>query len=1453
MKKLVSIMLAILMSFSTLCNATVVEAISESMPFNKPSISFETAAGSPREVVTVPIVISNNPGIIFAAFKINYSPEIILKSVNDSHLLEGFSFIEESNTILITNFVSDDVSKSNVGNGVIAEAVFEIPQDILPGEYSISIECSDEGSLNLNAEEITFECVSGMIKVDDVTLEKDTGFDDEIADGDVGLSDEAVSENLIPMSADIMPISTELTSADGRFNYTVSGINATITKYLGTESDLVVPETIDDYVVYGIGNKAFGYCEFLSSIILPQSVKRIEDEAFTNCSSLSSIDLGGATYLGYDLFIGCPLLTTLTIPKSVKEANYWYNPYGGFNHTPLNGSSITDVIFEPGIANIPDYICYEASNLKSVTIPEGEKSLEGYYIGNYAFAKTSLSEITIPESVTWIGQDAFYNTILTDVTIPDNVEIIAAGAFSSCKYLTNVHLGNNVTTIDSEVFYGCIRLETIEFNDKISTIGSNAFNGCSSISSIVLPQSVKRIEDEAFTNCSSLSSIDLGGATFLGWWLFEGCPLLTSVTVPKSVTSIGQPVTGYRSPFERSNISEVIFEEDTVNIPKYMCYGCKTLLSVFIPVTVESIGSYAFHNCELLKDIYYEGIDEFYWKQIYIENYNEPLQTATIHYNSKSPINQIPTFENFNIATYRANRLVNPSYPDYVDSRAVRDELSKETPSSIIVKALQDSGFDEGFELWNGVQTAFDSINDPTKLEGYVLKPRDMYMAIIVNAVEKDSTVDYGEVEKAKVTRSISKYMSAVDSMAKAEFQMDIISNTDNYRNLTSEQKEALYAFTMDWFKHETPIWSGAQKLMSTLSNILDLAASVGDCYTYAANCFTFINTTESMKSVLRELYSDSLQNGNSHMQSALSECIDIINSSKEEAILKIIDGEISLAGWGASKFLIKEFLWKEVMKEVYSLCPAMAVLMVAFKASTAVSNALFKTDELSSQYLQLQMVLDMERVSDITYSRLYNKFLGDRTTENAETLLSALDMQFALRAEDCVSASKMVSIVNDSMLHKIMSWFSKNNLDDTLEGIKFYLNSYNDTQIVSGIAWIEELEQDYPETPLFRTYSNSKDDIMSKIEAKQEHIAACPVDVYVYDESNNLVAYVEGNRVHCEDDNITIAIVDDTKYVKTYGDQIYRIEYAGYGAGTMDVTIHEFDESGNTVRDVNYYGVPVDSNTSYNIYANDENLKEDAYSLTNTSTGEVVDEQYDSLKDRTEDNIFTAEIWSGNMIYKGNICFSENLSKGESVEIHAFVPENYTFVKWEASNGKDIFGDSTDPNTTFIMPGEDIVVRAIMSSQSYDITPPTGVSLDKDKITVKVGEAVQLIHTITPENATEKAVVWISDSPEIATVDQEGNVTAIAAGKAIISVSTFDGNCTATCEVTVVGGTLGDVNGDCAVTLDDAILTLKFAMNVDLGDANFIERAADVSGNDGSITLDDAIAILKIAMNVSV
>ena len=77
------------------------------------------------------------------------------------------------------------------------------------------------------------------------------------------------------------------------------------------------------------------------------------------------------------------------------------------------------------------------------------------------------------------------------------------------------------------------------------------------------------------------------------------------------------------------------------------------------------------------------------------------------------------------------------------------------------------------------------------------------------------------------------------------------------------------------------------------------------------------------------------------------------------------------------------------------------------------------------------------------------------------------------------------------------------------------------------------------------------------------------------------------------------------------------------------------------------------------------------------------------------------------------------------------------------------------------------------------------GVSLDIDKLTLKKGETETLTATVSPENAANKEVTWSSDYPEIASVDN-GQVTAVAVGKATITVTTKDGNYKDTCEVNI-------------------------------------------------------------------
>ena len=85
-----------------------------------------------------------------------------------------------------------------------------------------------------------------------------------------------------------------------------------------------------------------------------------------------------------------------------------------------------------------------------------------------------------------------------------------------------------------------------------------------------------------------------------------------------------------------------------------------------------------------------------------------------------------------------------------------------------------------------------------------------------------------------------------------------------------------------------------------------------------------------------------------------------------------------------------------------------------------------------------------------------------------------------------------------------------------------------------------------------------------------------------------------------------------------------------------------------------------------------------------------------------------------------------------------------------------------------------------------------TGVSLDKPSAELEVGGTLTLTPTIEPANATNPNVSWSSSDENVATVDENGTVTAKAVGTADIIVTTEDGGKTATCTVTVKEKTSG-------------------------------------------------------------
>ena len=133
------------------------------------------------------------------------------------------------------------------------------------------------------------------------------------------------------------------------------------------------------------------------------------------------------------------------------------------------------------------------------------------------FACSSLTSITLPNSVTSIGREAFqYCSSLTSITLPSSVTSIGELVFEGCSSLTQIVVGEGnpiydsrdncnaiIETASNTLLYGCQK--TI-IPHSVTSIGDGAFDGRTSLTSIVLPNSVTSIGEHAFTNCSSLTN-----------------------------------------------------------------------------------------------------------------------------------------------------------------------------------------------------------------------------------------------------------------------------------------------------------------------------------------------------------------------------------------------------------------------------------------------------------------------------------------------------------------------------------------------------------------------------------------------------------------------------------------------------------------------------------------------------------------------------------------------------------------------------------------------------------------------------------------------------------------------------------------------------------------------------------------------------------------------------------
>ncbi len=393
------------------------------------------------------------------------------------------------------------------------------------------------------------------------------------------------SAKLDGIDFDFEVIKSQLSQQDERSK--VSQHFCTLVRCINTNSKkrIILPQDITSpngstFTIRRISPSAFEGCQF-SQIILPDSIKIIEERAFAECSKLRTISVGlECETIGKQAFFNCTQLNSIILRNHLKEIG---------KESFCGCTSLEQITLPSSLIVINEAAFMDCSRLKKITIVKGIKE-----IGKDVFQNcTALTAINLPDSVTDIGKGCFMNSAITKFTIPDSVTKVGDLTFANCKKLTSITIPNSVTIIGycvflnctsltcvgipnsvvslgASAFNGCIKLKTVALSEKLSVIEKYSFGNCFSLTSIVIPHNVVTIGEAAFLNCSKLSNISLSSnLKSINGGAFQTCSALTHITLPNSLISIG----------------EVAF------------YDCTGLTSIIIPNNVQNIADTAFGRC----------------------------------------------------------------------------------------------------------------------------------------------------------------------------------------------------------------------------------------------------------------------------------------------------------------------------------------------------------------------------------------------------------------------------------------------------------------------------------------------------------------------------------------------------------------------------------------------------------------------------------------------------------------------------------------------------------------------------------------------------------------------------------------------------------------------------------------------------------------------------------------
>lgn len=232
-----------------------------------------------------------------------------------------------------------------------------------------------------------------------------------------------------------------------------------------------------------------------------------------------------------------------------------------------------------------------------VIIPETYKGKKVSRIGHNAFKNcTSITSISIPNSVNNLGWSVFEGSSIVKIEIPSTINFFPSYSFNMCYNLNEVYYNGTIEewcNIEFEEGFSSPMIYATKFYLKneansweevkeivvpstISKIGYGQFRGFKNVTKVTLPDSVEIIGSGAFFECVNLQSIRLSSnLNKIEDTAFYSCVKLTEITIPNTVTYIGS----------------------------HAFYSCIGLKDVVVPLSVEEIGKGAFGSCTNLESI----------------------------------------------------------------------------------------------------------------------------------------------------------------------------------------------------------------------------------------------------------------------------------------------------------------------------------------------------------------------------------------------------------------------------------------------------------------------------------------------------------------------------------------------------------------------------------------------------------------------------------------------------------------------------------------------------------------------------------------------------------------------------------------------------------------------------------------------------------------------------------